>query len=201
MLKNLNDNHDFIEAASSRNLAEMKKLRGSIKGVDCRNEFGQTALIAATRPQLLTSLNQESEVEIVEWLLDEGADLRAVEDNGYSAIHHAAVNGFAEVIKKLLERDCDLVNLPCKEWSPLQLAVKCGQYEAAQILVEKGADVTVKIEDQSLFDLACEIYDPNKREQFITLLNSQNTVFGLKNPSAENLVQMEKAQGEGGRFS
>jgi ankyrin repeat protein len=59
-----------------------------------------------------------------------------------SEIASAAEAGYAERIREILQRDASAVNVPNTDgWTPLHLAAFYGRREAAQVLLDHGADV------------------------------------------------------------
>ena len=59
-----------------------------------------------------------------------------------SEIASAAEAGHAERIREILQRDASAVNMPNIDgWTPLHLAAFYGRREAAQVLLDHGADV------------------------------------------------------------
>ena len=76
--------------------------------------------------------------EIVDFLLERGADIRAVTLDGYSALHAAAEWGHAAVMQRLLQQaDAELVNGGDEEgWTALHNAAEQGSVEVVQLLLQ-----------------------------------------------------------------
>ena len=76
--------------------------------------------------------------EIVSFLLERGADIRAVTLDGYSALHAAAEWGHAAVMQRLLQQaDTELVNGGDEEgWTALHNAAEQGSVEVVQLLLQ-----------------------------------------------------------------
>jgi uncharacterized protein len=65
--------------------------------------------------------------------------------NGWSAICQAAATGNVEVVRELVSKDPALVHTFSHDgWTPLHLAAHFGHVEAAQALIESGADVQAR---------------------------------------------------------
>lgn len=95
-------------------------------------ESFSTALIAAC--------HADSE-EIVEMLLDKGADVNAQSGNQGSALRLASLLGYEKVVEMLLGKGAD-VNAQSKRFgSALQEASRNGHEVVVEILLDKGADV------------------------------------------------------------
>ena len=77
-------------------------------------------------------------------LIDQGADLHAKDNIGYTPLHYACRNGHAEVVKALLEKGADVHTKTTDGYTPLHLACMEGHVEVVKALLEKGADVHAK---------------------------------------------------------
>jgi len=103
-------------------------------------------LVLAGCAPALTGAAARGDINEVNRLLDEGADLNEKDGNGFTAIALAAMNGKSNMVKLLADRGAD-VNI--KElgggWTPLHLAVaRTADIETVRALIEKGADLNVK---------------------------------------------------------
>jgi len=82
---------------------------------------------------------QKGRAEIVKMLLDRGADVRAIDHNGMSALLQAIDKGYPEIAKMLIERGSD-VNIRAGNGSrPLALARSMRQESVMQALTAAGA--------------------------------------------------------------
>lgn len=93
---------------------------------------------------LLAAVRSDAVVQVMD-LLDKGADANARDGkSGYTALHIAAINGFAYTAKLLLRKGAD-VNARTRDddgATPLHLAVHYNKdLVTSAFLVEKGADV------------------------------------------------------------
>jgi ankyrin repeat protein len=71
-----------------------------------------------------------------------------VDYNGRNPLQYAIIYGQEESTRLLLEKQPSLVNNPNETdgtWSPLHLAVYKGQCKIAQLLLEKGAHVSIPV--------------------------------------------------------
>lgn len=93
---------------------------------------------------LLYAVNAgESNSDILRVLLDSGADLKHVDDDGNSAFHYAIYRGNIEYASVLLgSADINMTNGQGK--SPLILAVEDKDLDLADLLLQNGADVDLK---------------------------------------------------------
>ncbi|DAZ96208.1 TPA: hypothetical protein N0F65_012570 [Lagenidium giganteum] len=120
-----------VEIVRTMVFAEMQKAR----------QLGYDFLVRNARSEHGETLVQIAcwwgHVELVEYLLDQGGDLLAVDSlcNRYTLLHDAARRGHVQVIRLLLERGLrhDVVD-SCGD-TPLHWAARRGQYDAVQMLL------------------------------------------------------------------
>jgi hypothetical protein len=83
-------------------------------------------------------------VEDVNHFLDNGADISATDEKGYTALHYAAESGFQNVIKTLLHRGAD-INAKSDDFrTPLHLAAAIPFVESLVLLLSRGANVNAQ---------------------------------------------------------
>jgi hypothetical protein len=104
--------------------------------VNCRDSAGTPMLNMAAR---------HNRRELLEWLLDSGADIDAVsKDRGYTALMDAVWKSNAEIVECLVKKKANLNVISRDGQSVLVLAVGTGNEAVCRLLVENGADPTVK---------------------------------------------------------
>jgi ankyrin repeat protein/tRNA A-37 threonylcarbamoyl transferase component Bud32 len=123
----------FVEA-----LLNKTKVHERLKLVNQRNYSGQTPLLCAVG---------YGDIDTVEYLIKEGADITSSDDDGHTALHCAAGYGNKQVVEFLLKKIPKqhvkaLLDLKDRSGrTSLLCAVRRGHYGAAQSLLESGADV------------------------------------------------------------
>lgn len=105
-------------------------------GVNVRDDTGTPMLNVACR---------NDNFEIVEQLLDLGAELNAVsEDRGYTAVMDAIWRGNEKITKYLISKGADLNTINKEGQTNLILAVGADRLNLVKLLAENGADPDVK---------------------------------------------------------
>lgn len=79
-------------------------------------------------------------LEALEALVVRGADVRAVNDDGFGALHAAAEVGHAAVVPWLLGKGLDIEARTGRGHTALQIACALGHVDAATALLDAGAD-------------------------------------------------------------
>ena len=87
----------------------------------------------------------EGRLEAVRFLLDQGADLNAREQNGRTAVTEAAFFGNISVIKELVLRGAD-VNAMTDEGTALDIALKTNNTATIDLLKHYGAKRACEIQ-------------------------------------------------------
>lgn len=91
---------------------------------------------------LVTLAIREGDVIQLWRLLDrKDANVRFVDGLGMQPIHYACIYGKLDIIKVLLQYDVDINQTTVKGEYPLELAVREGNFDVAQYLINKGARV------------------------------------------------------------
>lgn len=114
------------------------------KGADIRSDTGEgTALIMAAR---------HGSRELVELLVGKGADVRAKNRSGLTALHYAAVNGHRDVAEYLIDKGADVnaasvVKDGRNVAPPLMGAAYRGRFDVVKLLVIRGANLNFRNRD------------------------------------------------------
>ncbi|MCL2325760.1 MAG: ankyrin repeat domain-containing protein [Proteobacteria bacterium] len=96
-----------------------------------------------SKPSLLIVAAGSGHAEMVRFLLENGADVKAADELGKTALHGAADQGYLDIVKMLVEKGAD-VNAYSKVsngLTPLQYAAGRGSMETVEYLLENGAKV------------------------------------------------------------
>ncbi|QMU27278.1 ankyrin repeat domain-containing protein [Adhaeribacter radiodurans] len=74
-------------------------------------------------------------LEIVTYLLENGAEVNTQQQHGFTPLHAAAQNGDADMIKLLLEHKADINATTSSGETAMDIALKCKHTEAAHMFV------------------------------------------------------------------
>ena len=77
----------------------------------------------------------------IELLLKAGAE---VNQPGWAPLHYAAANGNPKLVHRLLEESAYIDAESPNKTTPLMMAVRSGKYDAAALLIQEGADVSLR---------------------------------------------------------
>ncbi len=129
--------NDLFKAARKGRLSEVENivLYSARDVVDSRDGFGRTALMVAAR---------YGELEIVRFLINNGADVNYEDNDGWTALKFAAGEGKLEIVKFLINNGADVNAKDNNGWTALMSAANNGYLKIVKYLVDNGADVNTK---------------------------------------------------------
>jgi ankyrin repeat protein len=97
--------------------------------------------------QLMNAVQYGGDAAMVKSLLEKGADINAKDNDGWTALQHAAKRGDVEIVRLLLENGADANARSNDGGTSLMSAAKRDYIEIMKLLLEKGADINAKIEN------------------------------------------------------
>ena len=80
---------------------------------------------------------ERGHAEMVEWLLDKGADPEAQDDGRGGALHRACQHGHTAVVSLLVDRGFDTNRRAHSGWVPLMIAALRGNVAVVEILLSR----------------------------------------------------------------
>lgn len=129
-------NMALMFAANEGDLNKVKELLD--KGANANAKYGDTALIRAS---------WNGHTEIVEALVEAGADVNVKDENGNIALIWASAVGYIEIVKALIEAGADVDAEYEDGCTALTASAELGNTEVVETLLEAGAYVDVKNKD------------------------------------------------------
>ncbi|KAG2220854.1 hypothetical protein INT45_010916 [Circinella minor] len=135
----IKDIDNVIAAASQRNG------NGVTNNNDSIPEFARLS----HHPSAVAMACAQSNLELLNLLIDNGAKVDLADEDGETALHIAVRTHFTEGVRALITRGHANVNLPEKinAWTPLIIAAIEGCQDIAELLLEAKADKTCKDND------------------------------------------------------
>ncbi len=130
-------------------------------------------------------------IKLVESLLDRGADVNEVINNGHTALTIAAQKSHKEVVKLLLDRGANVNHVSSFEKTALMYAASDGDsnIDMVRLLIENGADVNAVLSlDQTPFEFVACKYNAYSRISYtkiLTLLLKHGAEPNRKNKHGE----------------
>jgi Ankyrin repeats (many copies) len=107
--------------------------------IEVTNRLKETPLLTLAKNG--TSIQRPRKMHMITRLIDSGANVLASNQDGYSALHEAAMNGWSELTELLILSGAN-VRAGCNAGStPLHVTAKFDHIDVARILVANGADV------------------------------------------------------------
>lgn len=113
---------------------------------------------------------EKNDYELIEDLIEQGADINAVDEDYYTPLRKAMESDDIhrwnkEVIKLLIEKGADVNFNGIDGSTPLYRAVIGGCHETAKLLIAHGADINAKIVpyDESILDMVTMDKDYRKK--------------------------------------
>ena len=128
----------------------------------------------------LTEAVAMGDINQVQALLAQGADINQKNRMGWTPLHTAIQKQNKELVELLISKGADLNSKNNRGQTPLFVAIDMGQKEMVQLLISKGADVNVMVGSENALTLA-----RRKRYTEIADIITQN---GGREPTQEELM-------------
>ena len=99
-------------------------------------QFGRTVLIIAA---------DNEHLDIIRYLVEQGADVEKVDDEGNTPLIYASDHGHLEAVQYLLEQGADRDKTASSDgFTPLHCAAQQGHLEITKLLMAYGADLNMR---------------------------------------------------------
>ncbi|XP_078310376.1 poly [ADP-ribose] polymerase tankyrase-1-like [Crassostrea virginica] len=126
----------LLEAAKKGNLARVQKLAAQ-ENINCRDTQGRNS----TPLHLAAGYNN---VEVAEFLLENGADVNAQDKGGLIPLHNASSYGHVDIAALLIKFNTCVNAVDRWGFTPLHEAAQKGRTQLCSLLLAHGADPTMK---------------------------------------------------------
>jgi uncharacterized protein len=137
-LENSTDPHSphstkpFFQAAASNNIALLQQMLAAGTPVDLRNAEGRTALLVATHANA---------IDAARFLIDEGANVNAMDNIQDSPFLYAGAEGKLEILKMTVKAGADLVSTNRYGGTALVPAAHHGHVEVVRYLLSTRINI------------------------------------------------------------
>ena len=122
---------DLYDAAKAGDLERVQMLVGKEEG---RNEKDISLYVASSNGHFA----------VVRYLVEQGADMEKVHNDGFTSLIRASMNGHLEMVRYLLEQGANRDKVNNYDNTSLHLAANWGHLEIAQLLMVYGADLNAR---------------------------------------------------------
>lgn len=86
--------------------------------------------------------------DIVDLLLDKGANIHTLDDEGGTLLHNASIGGLLELSQRLIKEGIDINSRDNRGKTPLHYAVREGHLKIVKSLIENKAELNIKGKDK-----------------------------------------------------
>ena len=140
---------------------------------------------------------EEKRFEMTKLLLENGADVKAVDEDGWTALLWASWTGMPTVVEELVKAGSDVNALDNQKQSALMIASQRGNDKVVEILINAGADKTLKnAAGKGAEDLANEymVQFSSRKENYEAVLNALKAEPKPVEAPAEEVKEEPKAE-------
>jgi len=92
----------------------------------------------------LLSVAERESLEVVTWLIQQGADVNAVNNRGSTVLTRATLNRNPDVTRVLIDHGADINAVSNRGMTPLMIAARHSNFRTIELLLNNGADVSMK---------------------------------------------------------
>lgn len=125
----------FLDASLTGDIDTVRRFLDQVN-INVKNEFGFTSLMFAS---------MKNYVEMVQLLLERGADVNSQNEKGASALFYASMEGHIDIAKLLLDKGADVNATTFRNETALSVAVSNSQQnEIVKLLLNRGAKVKIE---------------------------------------------------------
>ena len=130
-----NREEELFNAIANRDISEVKQAIYKKVNISAKNQFGETPIMRAVL---------YGDREIVEFLLEKGADLNARDDSLDPVLIKSIYSHRLEITKRIAENTKNIDIRGKKKYTALMIAANHGDYPLVEYLLNKNANVNSK---------------------------------------------------------
>ena len=123
----------IFDVIKTKKLSDLKKM--------IRNNKSLINVVDAKKNTLLHNAAFYGKKDIIEYLIQKGADINAVNIQLNTPLHQSIINGKDKVSKLLIQKGSDLSKKNIVKKTPLHLSVRYNRDAIVRFLISKGADI------------------------------------------------------------
>ena len=127
--KNMKKLSQPVELASEGSISDWTKTI-DVSQINHKYQFGFTLLHYAAK---------ENRLEVIEYLVSNGCDINAVDDEGQTPLHKSTAFGQAESVKLLIDKGANVNQIDNNGNTPLHVVIMTGgDFNIVKVLIEKA---------------------------------------------------------------
>ena len=135
---------------------------------------------------------RKGDIELVQKLIENGADIYRQDKKGYKPLHLAAFYGYEDLVKYLISEDVDI---DCRaepdDTTPLHQAAGGGHNSVCQILIQNGSDINSICEFGSPLDVSIHFNQAETAELLKRLgAKHKNLYFAVRANDEKSVMEL-----------
>ncbi|MBF0316286.1 MAG: ankyrin repeat domain-containing protein [Oligoflexia bacterium] len=162
----------IIHAAQYGHINVLRKLKE--KGAD----LNQKDSVSGWTP--LHGAAYTGQLDVVEYLVSEGADINTIHANGVTPLNSAAYAGHLNVVKHLMNKGADMNIANHNGYTPLNSAAEAGQLDVVKYLISRDANPLNEKDGWSVLQLAQHLKDKKHGAEILRLIEDYIPIYKAK---------------------